>query len=253
MSKYTVNQLAKLANVSVRTLHHYHQIGLLIPAHIGANTYRYYGDAELLRLQQILFYREFDMGLKEISSLLDRPDFDTNRALLAHKARLESEMSRYRALITTIDRTIAGINGETTTKNADLYKGLTAEKNATYEADLVAMHGESIKAHIATSKAHNARKSKTARSKDMEDLAAIESGLAALMQAGVRAQDAQTAPLIAQHRAWIAGMWGRDCPAQAHVNLAQIYETHPDFQARYESIATGYTEYLCAAIRTHSG
>ncbi|MEE9454944.1 MAG: MerR family transcriptional regulator [Paracoccaceae bacterium] len=253
MSKYTVKQLAKLANVSVRTLHHYHQIGLLIPAYIGANTYRYYADNELLRLQQILFYREFGMGLKEISILLDKPDFDTRNALLAHKARLASEMKRYRDLIATIDRTIAGIDGEKTMKNQNLYKGLTAEENANYESDLVNIHGEKIKEHIATSKAHNAKKSDTMRGKDMDELAEIETGLAAFMHAGVRADDAKTATLIARHRDWVSGMWGRDCPPQAHVNLAEMYETHPGFQARYESIATGYTKYLCDAIRAHSG
>lgn len=76
MSGYTVKQVAKLSGVSVRTLHHYDEIGLLKPESVGANGYRYYGQDELLRLQQILFHRELGFPLAEIARVLDAPDFD---------------------------------------------------------------------------------------------------------------------------------------------------------------------------------
>ena len=73
---YTVKQLSTLAGVTPRTLHHYDQIGLLKPESIGENGYRYYGEKSMLRLQQILFYRELDMPLDEIKKIMGRRDFD---------------------------------------------------------------------------------------------------------------------------------------------------------------------------------
>ena len=76
MTKYSVKQLSELAGVTVRTLHHYDRIGLLSPAQRSESGYRYYGRAELLRLQQILFYRELGFRLQEIGDILDDPSFD---------------------------------------------------------------------------------------------------------------------------------------------------------------------------------
>ena len=76
VSGHTVKQVARLSGVSVRTLHHYDEIGLLKPACVGANGYRYYGREELLRLQQILFHRELGFSLEEIGRTLDAKGFD---------------------------------------------------------------------------------------------------------------------------------------------------------------------------------
>jgi DNA-binding transcriptional MerR regulator len=78
MQPYSIKQLADLAGVSRRTLHHYDKIGLLKPSGKGANRYRYYDDQAALRLQQILFYRELGISLAEIQEILDQPDFDVH-------------------------------------------------------------------------------------------------------------------------------------------------------------------------------
>jgi DNA-binding transcriptional MerR regulator len=109
MKDLTVKQLAAISGVTVRTLHHYDEIGLLKPAWIGENGYRYYGRTQLLRLQQILFHREFGVQLNEIAELLDMEGEDQVGALLRHRERLEAEAKRYAELIDTIDLTIAGI------------------------------------------------------------------------------------------------------------------------------------------------
>src|SRR3546814_20208838 len=95
----TVRQVARAAGISVRTLHHYDAIGLLKPGHVGANGYRYYGKEELLRLQQILFYRELGLPLAEIAAVLDDPAFDPLAALRAHRAALEGRICHYRTLL----------------------------------------------------------------------------------------------------------------------------------------------------------
>ena len=91
----TVKQLAKAAGVSARTLHHHDAVGLLRPAHVGANGYRYYGKEEQLRRQQILFYRKRAMPLAEIGAVLDDPAFDLLAAPRGHRAALQRRIAQY--------------------------------------------------------------------------------------------------------------------------------------------------------------
>lgn len=108
MGEYTVKELAKLAGVSVRTLHYYDQIGLLKPLIRTEAKYRFYGREELLRLQQILFYKELDFPLKEICEIMDNPEFDLLVALSNHKVALKAKQSRIKTLIDTVNKTTKG-------------------------------------------------------------------------------------------------------------------------------------------------
>src|SRR5690349_4024289 len=112
MDKFSVHQLAKMANVSARTLHHYDEIGLLKPAFRADSGYRYYTKEELLRLQQILFYKELDFPLGEIQQILDDPEFDRLQALDHHKEQLRKKMQRMDTLIRTIDKTILDLKNK---------------------------------------------------------------------------------------------------------------------------------------------
>ena len=96
---YTVKQVAAMSGVSVRTLHFYHQRGLLKPAFCGANGYRYYEQPQLLTLQQILFYRELGIPLKQIGRLLGRTDARKLSALQSHRKTLINDAARLRTLI----------------------------------------------------------------------------------------------------------------------------------------------------------
>src|SRR6218665_335971 len=106
MKTYTVNQLAHLAGISVRALHHYDEIGLLKPAFTGDNRYRYYGEEELLRLQQILIHRELYIPLAEIGAILAAPAIDRLETLRKQRERIEEQARRYARMVKTIDRTI---------------------------------------------------------------------------------------------------------------------------------------------------
>ena len=133
MSNYTVKQLARLSGVSVRTLHHYDEIGLLRPAFVGENRYRYYGREELLRLQDILFHRELGVPLQEIGRLLATDGRDRVVILTQHREMLAERIANSRRLLTTIDRTIGEMNGAGTMNDKDLYHGFVPEKQAEYE------------------------------------------------------------------------------------------------------------------------
>ena len=148
----TVKQVAKISGVSVRALHHYDEIGLLKPASVGRNRYRYYGQDELLRLQQILLHRELDIPLNDIAAILDDPAFDQLEALRQQRDRLAGEAKRYARLVRTIDRTIASLNGASAMRNADLYKGISPQKQAEYEAWLIERYGGDLPERIAVSR-----------------------------------------------------------------------------------------------------
>src|ERR1044071_3279070 len=109
---YTVKQVAAMSGVSVRALHFYDETGLLKPAYLGANGYRFYEEPQLLRLQQILFYRELGFELKQIKRILGRADFEIAAALRSHRKVLQKNLSQTCTLIETIDKTIQHLKGK---------------------------------------------------------------------------------------------------------------------------------------------
>ena len=246
---HTVKKVARMAGVSVRTLHHYDEIGLLRPAHVGANGYRYYGRGELERLQQILIHRELGIPLAEIGAILDDSGFDRLAALETQRGRVAEQAERLATMLRTIDRTIANIKGDRAMKDADLYSGVVdPEKQAEYEAWLEEKYGPDMKARIADSKARMAAQPEGAMADVMAELKPIEEGLAERMQAGLAPGDPALDPFIERHRAWVGRMWGRPCSPQAYAGLADMYR-HPDFRARYETIAPGFADFLIAAMK----
>jgi DNA-binding transcriptional MerR regulator len=252
MKELTVKQLAAISGVTVRTLHHYDEIGLLAPAHVGANGYRYYGRRELLRLQRILFHRELGVPLSEIAELLVLEGEDQIGVLARHRERLEAERERYRILIETIDRTVANIKGETDMANADLYRGFSAEKQADYETWLIDTYGERMKGEIARSKKAMAKMSEAEQTAMMETLRDIETALAEGMKRGVDPSSAAVEQLLERHRAWVAAAWDKPCPPEAYSGLADLYLSHPDFIARYETIAPGFANWLTGAMKDYA-
>ena len=246
---HTVKKVAKMAGVSVRALHHYDEIGLLRPAHVGANGYRYYGREELERLQQILIHRELGIPLGEIGAILDDSGFDRLAALESQRHRLAEQADRFATMLRTIDRTIADIKGDRAMKDADLYSGVVdPQKQAEYETWLEEKYGPDMKARIDDSKERMAAQPEGAMANAMADLKPIEEGLAAQMQAGIEPDDPALDPLIERHRNWVGRMWGKPCPPEAYAGLADIYQ-HPDFRARYETIAPGFADFLVGAMK----
>jgi len=122
---YTVKQVAAMSGVSVRTLHFYDETGLLKPAHLGANGYRFYEEPQLLTLQQILFYRELGFELKQIKQILGRADFEKAAALQSHRKVLQKNLTRTRKLIETIDKTILHLKGTKKMKSKEMFAGFS--------------------------------------------------------------------------------------------------------------------------------
>ncbi len=241
--RYTVKQVAVMAGVSIRTLHHYDALGLLKPAVIGGNGYRYYGEAELLRLHSILLHRELDMPLAEIALLLDLPEDKRIDALRRQRDRLDRQAARFVTIARSIDRAIARMEGVGDMSDQDLYAGLVSpDKQALYEAWLVERFGPGMAVEIERSR------DRPRLAGSQAELAEIEQALAEGLRRSIPIADATVGQLIERHRDWVAAQWGRPCPPSAHAGLAEVY-AHPDFQARYEVIAPGFADYLISAMR----
>lgn len=122
---YTVKRVAAMSGVSVRTLHFYDETGLLKPAYVGANGYRFYEEPQLLMLQQILFYRELGFELKQIKQIVGRADFEKVAALQSHRKVLQKDLARTRRLIETIDKTIQHLKGIKKMKGEQMFVGFS--------------------------------------------------------------------------------------------------------------------------------
>lgn len=250
---YTVSQLARLSGTSVRTLHHYDEIGLLKPASVGENGYRYYGREELLRLQSILVHREFGMALGDIRTLLDGSGFDRLTTLREQRERIEAEAERYRRLARTIDRTIAELEGRDSVMDKQLYEGFSPEKQAAYEAWIVDKYGEETRPHIEAGRKAMTAMSEAERQAWMAEIGDIEADLARAMGDGLAADDARLDPILRRHHAWVSQSWASPPTAEAYAGLGDLYVSAPDFRSRYEALRPGMAAWLAAAVKAYAG
>lgn len=140
--RYSVKQLARLAGVSVRTLHVYDEMDLLKPSIRTGKGYRQYGEAELLRLQQILFYKELELPLKHIADILDDPSFDLVEALACHKLALTARRNRLDILLNTIEATIDHLKNKTMSNFEKLFEGMPREEAAALRQEAIDNWGE---------------------------------------------------------------------------------------------------------------
>ena len=122
---YTVKQVAAMSGVSVRTLHFYDETGLLKPAYTGANGYRFYDEPQLLALQQILFYRELELELKQIKEILGRTDLEKVAVLRSHRTVLVEKLARTQSLVETIDKTVEHLKGTKKMKTEEMFVGFS--------------------------------------------------------------------------------------------------------------------------------
>jgi DNA-binding transcriptional MerR regulator len=244
-TNYTVKQLAKMAGISVRTLHLYDKIKLLRPAARTRAGYRMYNQAELLRLQQILFYKELDLPLKDIGRILDEPSFDIVKALESHKKALSLKKVRINTLLKTIDNTLLTLKNKTMMNADELYEGLSPQQAAAYRKEAVEAYGSEVVEHAEN---HLKKLDKAA----MQALIAKQKDLAQALYL-LYEQD-PTAPhvqeLISQHYTNTRKLWGTehatDKQAEAYKGLGNLYLTDERFNL------TGDKNYLkfAAFIKT---
>jgi len=238
--------LSPLAGVSVRALHHYDQIGLLKPSARTGAGYRLYGEPELLRLQQILFFKELDMPLNEVRQILDDPGFDQVAALEHHRQLLHRRMERLKRLLKTIDRTIDKLTeDDMTLTDEELYEGFTTEQIERYKREAREMYGP---AQVEESEQRVKKMSRAEWKAVGAEGEAVTTALAAL--ADREPGDAEVQALIARHHAWIENFY--PCSAEIYRGLAQGYVEHPEFRAFYEKYRPGLADFMSAAMNHYA-
>ncbi len=224
---YTTKKLADMSGVSVRTLHHYDQIGLIRPRKNKNNGYREYGQAEALRLQQVFFFRELGVPLDEIKVILDRPDFDLLAALEVHQKAVKEKIVLMHELQETIDNTIKKLKGKLNMADKDLYKGFASEKQQEYEREIAKKYGKKV---VHETKEKTRKWSDQEWSKVQEELTAIHDGIAKYIAKGPGCPEVQAQ--IARHRAWLNNFY--ECGPERHLGVAEHYRSHPDFIENYK-------------------
>lgn len=247
---YTVRDVARLSGVSVRTLHFYDGIGLLKPAAVGDNGYRYYGEAELLRLQQILSYRELGLPLNEIRTLMAEPDVDRLATLQRHRDAMTERVGRLQTLIETLDRTIAHVKGDHDMTADELYHGFAPADQAAYEDELIERYGDGARSHLAESKRRMQGWSKADFATVKADLDAMNQALTSALAAGLPTDASEVQDLIQQHYDWVCRFWTPD--RDAYTGLGQLYLDHPDFQAVYAAYHPELAGYLAKAMAQYA-
>lgn len=240
--KMQIKEFAKFTDVSVRTLHYYDEIGLLKPAHVDKHTgYRYYDEHCLLRMQEILFYRELDFSLKSIQEILSSPDYDTLSAMKAQKHLLTLKKERLERLICAIDDAMKGDNVMSAFDNSEFQK-YKDEAQARWEnTNAYKEHAEKTK-HYTKDKWNNLA----------GEMNAIFAQFAACMQSGESPDSAQAQDLVKALQNHITGSYYH-CTDEILAGLGQMYVADERFKKNIDKHAEGTAEFVCKAIEVYCG
>lgn len=257
-TSWQVSEVARIAKVSVRTLHHYDEIGLLAPRERTGAGYRLYGRVELERLQQILVYRELGFALDAIGRLLDEPALERAAALRAQRRLLLQKRDRTDAVIRSVDRTLASIEGTVVMSTEEMFEGFEDLVDApAHVREHHREHANEAHARWGDTDAW-ATSMKRARSMRREDWATLErlgeeteARMATLLEAGADPEGEGAMDGAEAMRLHI-DRWFYPCAHAMHAGLADMYEADPRFREHYETRAPGLATFVAAAIRANA-
>jgi DNA-binding transcriptional MerR regulator len=246
---HTVGELAKIAHVSVRTLHHYDEIGLLTPSGRSDAGYRLYTDSDLERLQEVLFFRELGFALDAIGRILRDPEHDRRKALVAQRALLVETGRRLEAMVALVDRTLDAIAKGTTMTNEEMFEVFGDFNPKDYEEEARQRWGNT------DAYAESARRTKGYTKDDWKRMRAeadaIGASLAEALRSGAAPGDPHVLDLVEQARLHI-DRWFYPCSRAMHVSLGEMYVSDTRFAANYEKLAPGLAQFVCDAIRANA-
>jgi DNA-binding transcriptional MerR regulator len=252
MMEYTVQKLGKLAGVSTRTLRYYDEIGILKPARINSSGYRLYGQKEVDRLQQILFYRELGVSLEDIKKIITDSFFDAGEALKEQREKLLEKRAQLDRLIANVEKTILYSEGRISMSNKEKFDGFKKKmieenekkfgKEAREKYGSEAVDQSNAKLMNMTEEEYN---KVTGLEKQMRET--LAQAFATGDPSGTLAQKAAQL-----HKEWLCYYWNQ-YSKEAHAGLAQMYVDDERFKAYYDKEQPGTAEFLRSAIRIFTG
>lgn len=238
--KMQIKEFAEFTGVSVRTLHYYDEIGLMKPACVDEHTsYRYYDKNSLLRMQEILFYRELDFSLKSISEILSSPNYDKERALAEQKRLLILKKERLEKLISAIDYAMKGENVMKAFDNSEF-------ENYKVEAQKRWGDTDAYKEHTEKTKGYSKDKWSNLGT-EMDD---ILEEFAVCMNNGVKPDSEETQVLVKKLQSHITENY-YTCTNEILAGLGQMYVLDERFKNNIDKHADGTAEYVSNAIITY--
>jgi DNA-binding transcriptional MerR regulator len=241
---FTVKQLSRLAGVTPRTLHHYDAIGLLKPTRVGKNGYRYYGEESLLRLQQILFYRELGLPLEDIRKVVGRRDFDVLEALYSHREALQKQAGRLDRLIQTVDNTIHYLKGERHMGEKGLFEGFSEEEQEKYALEAEQMYEpETVRASNRKWKAYPPAK----KEQILAEGKAVYLDMIAAMPKGAGSAEVQA--IVERWRAHMDYFWTPKLDQL--LALANGYNDDPRFRTNFDKMHPRLAEFMREAVKIY--
>lgn len=250
--EYTVQRLSSLAGISTRTLRYYDEIGILKPARINSSGYRIYGQAEVDKLQQILFYRELGVSLDGIRDIVSEPSFDGASALKEHRERLLEKRAQIDILIANVDKTIAVTEGRTKMTDKERFEGfkqkMIDENEKKYGKEIREKYGKDT-VEKSNAKVMNMTQEEYDRAASLA--IQITETLAKAFATGDPASElAQKAADL--HKQWLSLYWNQ-YSKEAHAGIAQMYVDDPRFTAYYDEKQPGTAAFLRDAILIYTG
>ncbi|MER5631812.1 MerR family transcriptional regulator [Streptomyces nitrosporeus] len=251
--EYSVGQVSAFAGVTVRTLHHYDRTGLLSPSGRSRAGYRLYGDADLARLQQILFYRELGFPLDEIEALLEDPRADASERLRSRQSRLREEIARLQRLVGLTQRAIeiqrTGVP-MTPRERTEVFGEITFDLSYATEAGLKFEGSASHDEAMERAAGHTKEDWRTL----MGEAAVWREGLLAAFDAGEPADGTCAMDIAEAHRSHLT-RWFTPCPPGMHRRIADDFVTDPRAFALVVPASEqrpGLAGYLCRAVHANA-
>ena len=241
---YSIKEIADLAGVTSRTIRYYDEIGLLDPAKIGDNGYRYYDRDSLLRLQQILFFCELDVPLKEIELIMNGPNYDLLSALENHRSALQGKVHRLEKMIDTLDKTVASVKGEGTMSDQDVFDGFDESQ---YEDEVQERWGDSPKVVESQAKW-------SSYSKDQKEAIKAEGRRLTVRMVSedpeASPDDADVLAAIGEYHAYL-NQYFYTCEISFLRGLADGWVQDPRFAINYERIREGGAAFAREAVHIY--
>lgn len=248
--EYTIQQVAKMANVSSRTLRYYDEIGLLKPKAIRSSGHRIYGQTELTILQNILFYRSLHLPLKEIKAIVTNPNFDFEEALVSHHQQLVAQRQQIETLITTVEKTLLSMKGELVMTDQEKFEGFKKElleKNET-------LYGEELRTKYSEEEIDASyQKWRHLTAEEIDNITKIEQELFSLLEILSQSHDyssKEAQDVFEKHKQWlklVAPFYNKEY----HLSLAECYLSDERFSDYYNNRAGKDAARTLTAIIQH--
>lgn len=244
----TVGAVAELTGVTIRTLHHYDQIGLVRPSERSVAGYRLYHDPDLEKLQTVLFYRELGFPLDDIATLTGDPAFDRGDALREQRKLLEAEANRYRRMIEAVDAAIDAHERGITMENEAMFR-VFGEQQRAYQREAGERWGDT------DAWTQSRRRTADYSEQDWLDLKAeseaITHRIVEVFRSGSAPDSTAAMDAVDAHRQQISRRF-YGCSHEMHVHLGSMYVADPRFTATYEELAEGLTAWVRDAIHANA-